>query len=110
MSASSVVLMWTLLMPIDRSFIRSSVALRLIFWAIVWSVTSLSMRMTFLCALISWVETIAGLRGCIGPPMRRPPGAARAAPHHRAPGLLARRAHVTAARWGRPSSPARGSY
>ncbi len=36
--------------------------MRLIFWAIVWSVMFSSMRMTFLCALISCVETIAGLR------------------------------------------------
>ncbi len=65
--------MCTLLMPMDRSFMRSSVAFRLMRWAIVWSVTSLSMRMTFLCALISCVEIMGGRRGGIGPEGRRPP-------------------------------------
>ena len=104
-SASSVVLMWTLLMPIDRSFMRSSVALRLIFWAIVWSVTSLSMRMTFLCALISCVETIARLARRHRADIGRAPGAAGAAAHHRAPGLLARRRARRGGRSGRPSAP-----
>jgi hypothetical protein len=66
-SASSVVLMWTLLMPIERSFINSSVAFRLMRCAIVCSVTSFSMRMIFLCALISCVEMIGGFRGNMGP-------------------------------------------
>ena len=59
--------MWTLAIPIESSFTRSSVALRLMRWAMIWSVMSLSIRMTFLCALISCVETIAGLRAIAGP-------------------------------------------
>ena len=97
-SASSVVLMCTLAMPIERSLTRSSVAFRLMRWAIVWRVMSLSMRMTFLWALISCVETIAGLRGCMGPDMRRrcsgPSSGGRAADRARA-----RHGEHSARRW-----------
>ena len=74
---------------------RSSVALRLIFAAMPESVMFSSMRMTFLCADISFVETLTGPRriGCM-PGRPRPPMAA--ATHHAAGPTLLAGAHARA--------------
>ena len=104
-SASSVVLMCTPVIPIDRSFIRSSVDLSDMRCAIVWSVTFSSIRMTFLCALISawrrspsassaeWHRTYAADRPL--PPRASSSDLVAARPHER---------HAAAAR---PRSPRR---
>ncbi len=59
--------MCTLVVPMERSFMRSSVALRLIFAAIAESVMFSSMRMTFLWAPISCAVFTVGRRGIICP-------------------------------------------
>ena len=107
-SASSVVLMWTLLIPIDRSFIRSSVALRLIL---------LSHRLERDVALDADDLLVRAhlLRGdhrrlarLHRPAHPAPARAARAPSHHRATRLLAGRAHVAPRRWARPWCPRAG--
>jgi hypothetical protein len=67
-SASRVELMFTPVMPSDRSRISTSVDFRLILPASCWRVTCSSILMTFLCEAISCVETIVDLRPPIGPP------------------------------------------
>ena len=71
--------MWMPVLPMERSLMRSSVALRLICAAIAESVMLSSMRMTFLWADISFVETFTGpLRTFIMPGRpNRPPGPPR---------------------------------
>src|SRR5580692_12322772 len=96
-------------MPIDRSFIKTSVDLSDMRCAIDWSVTFSSMRMTFLCALISCVETIPDGFLCGGAPnIRRGP-----APP--APRIIERPCCGPPARTSRRAAtpveaPARGSY
>ena len=79
MSASSVLLMWTPETPSSISFIKTSVALRLMRCASVWSWTLSSMRITRFCALGTVISVCFGfLPGCKrflpGRPCGRPVG------------------------------------